>query len=162
MMRLLLTALGRTTVTHGQLVRKLSTSAPHKSEQGTAIVECTLLAPIIVMLILGVIDFGRVFYEAISLANAVRAGVHYGARSPAISLTAVEQATYGDLQNIANVTVTAACEQPVGASLDCSSAAPNQSLYLRVTAQKTFETLFPYPGIPSSVNLSKEALMRVQ
>ena len=33
---------------------------------------------------------------------------------------------------------------------------------VRVTAQKTFTTLFPYPGIPTTANLNRQATVRLQ
>ena len=35
-------------------------------------------------------------------------------------------------------------------------------VYVRVTAQKTFTTLFPYPGIPKTTNLNRQATVRLQ
>ena len=38
----------------------------------------------------------------------------------------------------------------------------DHGLLVQVTAQKTFTTLFPYPGIPSTTNLNRKATIRLQ
>lgn len=45
------------------------------SERGAAAVEFALIAPILVMLLLGIMEFGRAYNAQISLTNAAREGV---------------------------------------------------------------------------------------
>jgi Flp pilus assembly protein TadG len=45
------------------------------SEHGAVAVEFALLAPVLVMLLLGIMEFGRAYNVQISLANAAREGV---------------------------------------------------------------------------------------
>ena len=42
------------------------------SERGQAIVEMTLLLPFFLLLLMGVIDFSRVFYTALTVSHAAR------------------------------------------------------------------------------------------
>src|SRR5437870_10570670 len=50
------------------------------SQRGSAIVELTLLVPLFLLMLLGTADFARVFYTALSVSQAARAGVQYGAQ----------------------------------------------------------------------------------
>lgn len=54
---------------------------PKTSERGAAAVEFALLVPILIMIILGIVEFGRAYNVQVSLTNAAREG----ARSMAIS-----------------------------------------------------------------------------
>lgn len=46
-----------------------------KSERGAAAVEFALLAPVLIMLLLGIMEFGRAYNAQITLSNAAREGV---------------------------------------------------------------------------------------
>ena len=48
---------------------------------GQASVELALSLPLLLMMFLVVVETGRAFYIAISVGNAARAGVQYGAQS---------------------------------------------------------------------------------
>ncbi len=141
---------------------ELKKTRGRQAEKGGALIEMSLLLPFIAMLLVGTIDLTRVFHLAIALENAASVGAHYGTRTSIIYLSGIEEAAYDDLTDISGVNVTASCEQPVGSPVDCGGAAVAQNLYVRVVASKTFNTLIAYPGIPSSVPLQKEAIMRVR
>lgn len=100
-----------------------------QSERGAAAVEFALLAPILIMLILGIMEFGRAYNVQVSLTNAAREG----ARSMAISKnenTARARAIYAaahlnpSLENgnitFARTTGTAGC--PVDAQVTATVA----------------------------------------
>jgi len=48
---------------------------PEPSERGAAAVEFAILLPLLVMLVLGIIEFGRAYNAQITLTNAARDGV---------------------------------------------------------------------------------------
>ena len=50
-----------------------------RSERGAAMVEMALVLPIIILLFLGMIDFGRAFFLYNNLTNAAREGARFGA-----------------------------------------------------------------------------------
>jgi len=50
-----------------------------KSESGQALVEFALVLPILLILLCGIIDFGWIYYNQISLSNAAREGARYAA-----------------------------------------------------------------------------------
>jgi len=47
-----------------------------------ALIELALLLPLILLLVLGVMDFGRMFFHKIVLTNAAREGANYLSRNP--------------------------------------------------------------------------------
>ncbi|WAH95873.1 TadE/TadG family type IV pilus assembly protein [Arthrobacter sp. MMS18-M83] len=48
---------------------------PRASERGAVAVEFALLAPVLIMLLLGIMEFGRAYNVQVSLSNAAREGV---------------------------------------------------------------------------------------
>src|SRR5213593_3160206 len=110
--------------------------------RGQALVEFALISPLSFLLFIGCLDFGRVFYTAMAVTPAA-----------------------GDLTGI-TATPERFCLCADGSSVDCITGVCNPEgvpqVYVRVTAQKTFTTLFPYPGIPTTANLNRQATVRLQ
>lgn len=50
-----------------------------KKENGQALVEFAIVLPLLLLLICGIIDFGWLFYNQLSLENCAREAVRYGA-----------------------------------------------------------------------------------
>jgi len=51
-------------------------------ERGQSLVEMALVLPLLLLLVLGIIDFGRAFNNYIIITNAAREGARYAARFP--------------------------------------------------------------------------------
>ena len=66
----------------------------HDSERGAAAVEFALLLPLLLMLVLGTIEFGRAYNAQITLTNAARDGVRVMAiaNDPTSAKTAAKNA----------------------------------------------------------------------
>jgi Flp pilus assembly protein TadG len=152
------------------LRRRTSTG---KSTEGQAIVEITLLAAFLVLLLFAIIDFGRLFFHSTALAQAANAGAHYGAQSMGKSsdFGGMEQkakdAAAKDLGTIIADNPSPSryflCSDNTKNNSDvpCSDGKPSQ-VYVQVTVKKTFDTLFKYPGIPKTADVSRTATMRVR
>jgi Flp pilus assembly protein TadG len=166
--------------------RRMTHSDPHQRSRGLAFTEFALLLPVVFVLFIGVLDFGRVFYAAMAVSNAARAGVQYGAQDNARSgdfagMRSAANAA-GDATGIGGFATpdacryckcadgSGSCNSCTDGSDGCSSTsaclttcpADAPQVYVSVTAHKTFTTLFPYPGIPRTTTLNRLAVMRVQ
>jgi Flp pilus assembly protein TadG len=149
------------------------------SARGAALVELAVALPLLVLVIVGTIDFGRVFYMAMVLQNAARAGAQYGANSsgaasdvPGMQNAAKTSAAF----NIGTISAFASescmCANDNGAlsatspANDCSNACTGNHLVISVTvtAASTFTLIsgYPIPGIPRSFSVSRDATMRAQ
>ena len=151
--------------------------------RGVSVTELALVLPLSLVLFIGILDFGRVYYSAIAVSHAARAGVQYGAQDNVKSgdFAGMRQAASDALGDVSNFTVTACryCQCPDGTGSctscnaggdgcstgsgclgTCSSDAPQ--VFVQVTVDKVFTTLFPYPGLPSTADLNRIATMRVQ
>ena len=154
-----------------------------KSESGAALVELAVALPVLVYVLVGTIDFGRVFYTSNALSNAARAGAQYGARSLGNSglITTMQTTATNAISPNTGVTAVASrlCQCATNAGVlsdtsptpnDCvtapSTTCPSASgkhrvITVTVTASKTFATISRYPGIPSNLSISRVAKMRV-
>ena len=54
----------------------------HQKRHGQAIMELILVLPLLLLLILGAMDFGRMFFTKIVTTNAAREGANYISRNP--------------------------------------------------------------------------------
>lgn len=65
-----------------RLGRRDTHTSPERSERGQSLVELALSMPLLLLLMLGTLDVGRLFFDYIELRNAVREGAGYGAHFP--------------------------------------------------------------------------------
>lgn len=148
------------------------------STAGAATVELALIIPVLVLIMLGLLDMGRVFYGAITVASAARAGVAYGSMSAlhADNIPAMVAAAQADAVDVTGLTFAAAktCECPsetppvVSCTLTVCPTGPapvgdgNVRIYVETTVTGTFSTTVPYPGIPNTISITRTAKMRAQ
>ncbi len=157
--------------------------------RGLALTEFVLVTPLAFLLFIGVLDFGRVFYTAMTVSHAARAGVQWGAQDNVRSgdFAGMRLAASDAAGDVSDVTKTACryckCADGRGGCSSCSgdsvlgtatdrcsdasgclSACPLDApqVYVSVRAAKTFTTLFPYPGVPRTTQLNRTAIMRAQ
>ena len=136
------------------------------AETGSAFIELALFFPALLLLLLGAIDLARVYYASITLINAAEVGAQYGSRTVTASsdTSGMATAATNDASDLTGATATASqsctCS---GTSQACNaSCAGTKHIWVTVNATYTFSTLFPYPGIPSSVPMTRTAVMRAQ
>lgn len=157
-------------------LRRLPGTARRQS--GQSLLELAFLVPVLLLLALGVIEVGRYAYIGILVGNAARAGAAYGTQSlpQSVDTVGITTAADNDFQNngqsVSTLTITSAvsCGCDGNGSLAAAActgagagtcAAGHWVVILSVTASGTFASLFNYPGIPSSVTLSRTSSMRV-
>jgi len=96
----------------------------HK-ERGSAVVELALSVVLLATAMTGIMEFGRMFYQAAEVANAARAGVQWAVVNPGSpnNLTAMQTAATNDAVNITGLTATPTefCECDDGTTVDCTS-----------------------------------------
>lgn len=118
-----------------------------KSERGAVALEFGLILPILLMLVMGIIEFGRAYNTVISLNGAAREGARVlalcGTSSPCNGVVeAVENSAALDLAD------NAVTEEP------CANAGEPAS----VLVDKDFDSLIPY--LPFSITLTGKGTMR--
>jgi Flp pilus assembly protein TadG len=146
-------------------------------EAGQSLVELALVTPLLVIVLVATVEFGRMAYAKIAVTNAARAGVAYGAQNvfKAVDLTGMQNAALNDGADIAGwktnaFTATASkfCMCSNGNQISCASAAtscmtPNRStIYVEVDTQVNVNSMFSFAGLPSTYTVNGKAIMRVQ
>lgn len=152
-----------------------------RSHSGQTLLEVALLLPFLLLLLLGVVEMGRYAYISILVGNAARAGAAYGSEGllECVDTGNIQAAADQDFQNngqlVSSLTVnsTTSCGCDSGGTITgagCTTAVnPNAGtcnaghwvVMVSVTASGTFNSLFNYPGIPSSLAVSRTATIRV-
>lgn len=140
-----------------------------KNEQGAASLEFASTLPLLVLILLGTIDFGRFAYAAIAVTNAARTGAAFcnyrdvsGCGSGIVD--EVQVVVKGAAPTLALTDLQIAVTPPTGAGADC----PAQCLSVLVVYP--FSTLLPIPraeagGVwvwePLTLFIVRSASMRV-
>jgi Flp pilus assembly protein TadG len=129
------------------------------TKSGQGIVELALAVPVMLLLMLGTIDIGRVFFDYIELRNAAREGAGYGARLP--------DDTAGIRARVLNHGVPAGTTIVIACTGNCTvtQGVPNGVGTIEVTASHTFTPvttafLQNWFGL-SPINVSAKASMRL-
>lgn len=123
-------------------------SAAHKSP-GQALVEFALILPVLLLLLVVSVDFGRLFFTWVQLHNGAREAANYGAFSPTDTVTINGKVTAEKNAQVqrgeSGVAITTACADPAGTTIACTAASggagPGNTLTVRV--DETFSFLTP-------------------
>lgn len=147
-----------------------------RAESGQSLLEVALLMPLLSLIFLGIVDMGRYAYQAIALGNAARAAVAYGAQSPLLAsdpIGGTEAAACNDYAgssscglSLSSAYVCQCDNAGTMSSITCSptstcTTTDQEVVSLSVTVTSTFNSIFTFPGIPSSLTITKTAIMRI-
>jgi Flp pilus assembly protein TadG len=157
---------------------------PVHDDNGQAFVELALVLPMLVLLVLGGAEIGRLAYAGIEVSNAARAGVAYAMQnhstaSGSSSYANIAAVAKQDAPNIPNLVVdpqilTCYCEDSAGVTTSfasCDPAVANTTtcaspavivMYVQVNTHASIDTGIHLPAIPNSVTLQGKSIMRVE
>jgi Flp pilus assembly protein TadG len=159
---------------------RLGSNRRSTSQRGAALVEMTVAMPVLLLVLVGAADFGRIFFSALAVTQAARAGAEFGAYSDANSSNAdnIRAAALAAVASDLAVTITfptaggdartCECATDAGAFTTTSCASPTCGAgehlikAVTVTASFSFSAIAPYPGIPRPVVISRTMKMRLE
>ena len=134
---------------------------------GSSLVECAVVLPVLILLMVGAIDFGRAYFIDIQVASAAQAGAAYGVQNftDTGGMVTAAKLNAPSVPGIMAV-ATFGCECHDGSSFSSSCTSnpicPQNILnYADVVTTATYTPMLPYPGIPASISLRSEVRMRV-
>jgi Flp pilus assembly protein TadG len=133
------------------LIHHKTTSDAHRA--GTAATEFAIVLPMLMLLVLGGVDFGRIAFYSEAVSNAARAGAEAGgtrrftAETRAAWETKVQQVVTEEMQNVPHFDA-ARLESNVSTSTDSDGI-------VRVVVDVTypFDTVVNWPVLPHEVKL---------
>lgn len=146
----------------------MNTNGGIYGRKGIATVEFALLAPLLMLLLAGTLDFAMLLRTAACVADAARTGAQYGSQSTANSLNTagIQAAALNASPGITGMTTTVvrSCQCWGGGSVGCGgSCASNPMLvYVQVTSTATAHTTFDYSLLSFSGIVTSTASMRAQ
>jgi Flp pilus assembly protein TadG len=143
-------------------------SKSRRRTRGQASVELALSLPLLLMMFLTVVETGRAFYIAISVANAARAGVQYGSQNltTAADTAGMQSAATADAPGLSGMTATARyyCICSDGTASTCLAtdcAGSHRLLYTQVSTSASYAPLINFMGILPTMTVPGKATMRV-
>jgi Flp pilus assembly protein TadG len=142
-----------------------------KSTAAGAVIEFAVIIPVLVLLAIGVVDFGRAFFTGIAVASAARAGAQYGAQdviATSADTAGMRVAAENDAHDIGTITVSTnrVCKCTNGASIACNGSCGGSydkpEVFVTVKVTKAYSMILRYPGIPSTLTFRDSATFRAQ
>jgi len=139
---------------------------------GAAAVEFAIMAPVLLLLLLGVIDYAGYISARMELEQALRAGGQYALKDYTDSTT-IEAAVSGATDiTVTDITVGGlACECPDGTSTYCRGDANYTTCaggeapggFVTITGSTTYAPIFAgLPGLSASMDIDQALTMRVK
>lgn len=142
-----------------------------KNTKAVAAVEFVLIAPILILLLIGLIDFGLYINAEMKLENMARASSEYVRNGGDPGNLTADVIAFGEAADTLNnfddltITTTSVCECDDGAETVCSDGCASNGYmreFIEINLDMTYSTIFPYPGLPSNLELNGHARMQIQ
>lgn len=115
--------------------RRLNWKHSRCAAAGQSVVEFALLLPLLLLLVIGVVDLGRVYFSYITVTNAAREGARYGAARPTETSQIINRAineAQGSGVILTNVSVS------------CPNGSCTQGNPIQVTVSYNFQLITAY------------------
>lgn len=130
-----------------------------RREDGQAMVEFALILPIFLLILCGIIDFGWLFYNQLSLNNACREGARY-----AVVNTAEDANTQAIINHIENTTTTVFANDGIDIEVFYSSPADPTSgdITVKLEADISFFTPVLSTVLGKEKTITSTVIMKVE
>jgi len=141
-----------------------------RSVSGVASLELALLLPALVLLVVGVFDYGLVIHQKTQLAHAARAGVQYALirRPQEGDLDGVETAVNDTAPvdttgtRVIDADLWCECPETPGTVVSCEITTCNRSVYIWVSIEEDYNaTFYEILGISNPIHIKNEATLRL-
>ena len=133
---------------------------------GQSLVEFSLVLPVFLLLVAGMVDFGMGLYSNLTVLNAAREGARMGVTAPGdtSSVESRVRAMAGGLNN-ADLTVTTTCQKPDPAPAttwrSCGSPAYQPGDAVVVEVDYTYHMIWPFT-FGNQIPMTSTVRMRIE
>jgi Flp pilus assembly protein TadG len=127
--------------------------------RGAAAVEFALVLPVLLLLVLGIVDFGRMLDWQIKLSGAAREGARWVALGQGDPTNRVRTATGDPASASVAVSYTACPSPPPTGASSVNTTVTATRAYTLLTPLRTISGLFG-GGLPGSITLTGKGVMR--
>jgi Flp pilus assembly protein TadG len=135
-------------------IRTRRTGVAGVLRRGGAAAELAVITPLLLLLFVIVLDFGRVFYYSQIIENSAREGALY-ASDPDAAATS----PYANVHDAAVADAASLTPQPTVA--ETTGTDPDGNDYVRVTVSWPFHLITAFPGVPATKTLTRTVQMRL-
>ena len=115
-----------------------------RNAEGTAALEFGLLLPLLLVVLLGIIDYGHIYFTRLAMSNAAREGARVGVTLPEDEASAAATAAANDYLSQAGVSAAVVATTP-------SDADPTVTVTITIDP---FEPLIGLVPTPNSLGVS--------
>ncbi len=144
---------------------KTATRATHCTARGQSLVELALTLPLLMLILIGTLDLGRMLIAYVTIQNAAREGARYGIDNPS-DTTGIRQHAEAESAN-SGITITdSMIPTPIiqndGTYRDPpDNTQPNQSITVQVNYPFTLITTYLFAG-QQNIQLNVSATMQIK
>jgi len=153
---------------NGRLLLRGWAQRNEDGESGQALVELAISLSLLLLLMLGAVEFAQIAYAAIEVSNAANAGSSYGSSScgyagdtTGISAAAASDATLSGLKSF-TTTSSLSCKCSDGTAISCTdnTTCSNSHVIATVTVNTsaTFNPVIHIPGLPNTITLNGQSI----
>lgn len=141
-------------------------STTHTDRSGVAATEMALLLPLLLLIVIGCIDFGRFAHSYLAATNAAREGASFGMLHPttAGSLSqweaAIDQAVEEEIEQTLSTHGLTDEEVTTVATRTVEGGNPGSPWRVAVTVTIPFKSITTFPMLPQNITLSRTVVMR--
>ena len=130
-----------------------------RARDGLGAIEFGFIAPVLLTLLLGILDFGMAFWQEMEISNAADAGAQWGMSNtydaPIDQTSPSIQSVAQSATNLSGITVSSTnpCGCPTSSGVtvySCGSTCPDSTTpqpYIVVNTHICYSTLFTWPGL---------------
>ncbi|MBI5031268.1 MAG: pilus assembly protein [Chloroflexi bacterium] len=118
-------------------------------EHGQSLVELGLTLPLLLIILFGVVDLGRLFYAYVTVTNSAREGARVGTMNPKNTNNAIKIRAKQEASNVLNLTdldITIDCaayaDTPPYTYGDCTTKSAGDRIRVKVEYNFEFVTLY--------------------
>lgn len=134
---------------------------------GAVAAEFAVVLPILILLIVGLFDYGGAVVMSTKLESAARAGLQYAMKYPADAagiVYAAQNATDDTTMTVGTPTLFCTCGSSTAAPVPCTSTCAAGTLrdYVSLTTSQTYTPPVGFPGVGGPMAMTGSAVMQVQ
>jgi len=136
---------------------------------GSVAAEFALVAPIVILIAVGIADFGMLAARSAALAATTRIGAEFARLHP-LDTNGIQNSMQGAMSFAPALTFpvsfprTCECDDttPIACTQSCATvgrARPNR-VFIRISASQAFTPLVPWPGVPAILTATTEVRLQ--
>ncbi len=140
-----------------------------RNTRGGAGMEFAIIGPAIVVLLIGVTDFGLGFYRRMQAQTAAQRGAMYATINnyDSAGISSTITSSRGSIVATPAPSTFWACPTSSGLTTStqgatCTGTTVTAGQYVSASAQTTYTTIFRYPGLTSPMTFSATQVVRIQ